>query len=236
MKTLITTFIALFFLTACSGSSDRLSDITAPSGQEQVAKKKKPRIPKKPVARAESVRADEQEVEADGGGVDMARLIEDINKSLGQDTITANEIEQGWYFAAESDKKTGTPDSWVWVEDGGDSRWSNPNATEVMDEAEKSFLCAGTGGTYIISCIEQDIENCEYVAQSGCRCLEDTVWIENQGCILTDEAGKTVLISDDELLKGFYKGEMSSKKLNTPSAWVWFENSGDSQWKNPSPR
>ncbi len=39
--------------------------------------------------------------------------------------ITAEELNQGWYFGLKTQKRLNTPDHWIWIEKGLRSRWQN---------------------------------------------------------------------------------------------------------------
>ncbi|MBT3865307.1 hypothetical protein HOF67_04745 [Candidatus Peregrinibacteria bacterium] len=47
-------------------------------------------------------------------------------------TITEEDIARGWYTAQEDEKKIDTPDNWIWIEDGENSKWIE-SVTEMMD-------------------------------------------------------------------------------------------------------
>ena len=194
---------------------------------------KSPRIPESKALQAnvlETTRYNEDKEE-----LDMDQLIEKINENLKQPAIAREEIQQGWYYGKKEDKKLGTPSSWIWIDDGSKSRWISPNSIEEANEMELDELCHKTGGTYIVSCLEREAENCQYVSESACRCFADTAWVDGQGCIFTNAEGKFVQISPDELRQGWYTGLATEKKLNTPLSWVWMDNGKESRWQNPRP-
>ena len=225
MKRLLLVIIAIIFLTGCNSGSD---------SRASAKQSKKPRIPQKPVAMQADLSA-LKDTEDKENELDFDRLIERIDKSLEQPTITVEDIERGWYYGSKDEKKLGTPSSWILIDEGAKSRWISPNSIEEVVDIEVDELCRKTAGTYIISCIEREVEYCEYIPESECRCLEDTEWVDDQGCILIDEEGQFVFISSDELKQGWYHGLPNEKKLNTPTNWIWVENGEDSRWQNPSP-
>ena len=226
MKRFLLVIIAIIFLAGCTSSSDGRA-----SAKQQ---DKKPRIPKRTVAMQADL-SGLKAIEDEDSELDMDRLIEKIDKSLERQTITAEDIERGWYYAKKDEKKIGTPSSWIWIDEGLKSRWISPNAIEEADDMEIDELCRKTAGTFIISCVEREAENCEYISQSECRCLSDTKWVDDQGCILADEEGEFIKINSEELKRGWYFGLPNEKKLNTPINWIWVENGIDSRWQNPSP-
>ncbi len=105
-----------------------------------------------------------------------------------------------------------------------------------MDEQFREELCGVTGGTYVSSCIEEDVEGCEYIAENECRCAEQSKWMNEQGCVVVDAEGEFIEISDEELKQGWYLGMDYEKKLNTPLNWVWVTGYGEARWQNPSPK
>jgi hypothetical protein len=169
------------------------------------------------------------------GTEDMEKLLDDIDKELNSPNITEEDIRRGLYYASENDKKYGTPSSWIWIDDGDKSRWMSPNIMEQTDISELKDLCVKTAGSYVISCLDTEVPGCEYTAKSRCNCIENSKWDEQQGCILTDEKGEFIPISQDELMRGWYNGLPNEKKLDTPLSWIWVDAGQDSRWQNPSP-
>ncbi|MFH0820244.1 MAG: hypothetical protein V1908_00565 [Candidatus Peregrinibacteria bacterium] len=163
------------------------------------------------------------------------KLLDAIEKKIAQPNIMYEDIERGWYYGSLQEKKVGTPSTWTWVENGKSSRWMSPNAMEEETLVKADELCKKTAGTYVISCIENEAPDCEYIPTSTCRCVEGSEWDDKQGCILTDEKKGFVVISDDELKRGWYLGLPNQKKLNTPFNWVWVEAGENSRWQNPNP-
>lgn len=234
MKRLITLLFSILLLTACTGSQDQLSDASPLT-------KKSPRIPKV----ASSPKLPQVNLQANVLGVgrtneakdekvevDMEGLIDRIDQRLEKDNITDADLERGWYYSSESDRKWGTPQSWVWIDEGATSHWISSEAIERAKDTKNDKLCRETGGYYVISCIERDLPHCEAISQSECRCPEDTKWAEAQGCILVDRDNNYVRITDEELNQGWYFGGISQKKIGTPPQWVWFEKGFRSRWQS----
>lgn len=166
------------------------------------------------------------------GELNMERLLDRINEHVNEPAITAAEIQRGYYYGQEYEKKVGTPKAWLWIEEGIHSRWASPDVLETALDVEIEELCRKTAGVYAVSCVEREIEHCEYIPASECRCLDGSIWVKAQGCILADEEGKAVTISDAELEKGWYFGLPNEKKLDTPLSWFWFENAKHSRWES----
>lgn len=222
MKKILIILTALF-LTACSGSGK-----TAPQA-------KKPSIPTGKIMQANVLGATDIK-KSDKASADVEKLVKEINKNIEQENITAQDIKRGFYYVSLKDeKKLGTPDSWIWVDDGAKSRFISPNAKESAKEMQADELCRKTAGTYTISCAEKVTENCEYIPKSECRCAEDSKWLDDQGCILTN-GSNFIKITAEDLQKGWYLGLNSEKKLDTPPSWVWLENGKESKWKNAGVR
>jgi hypothetical protein len=230
MRFFILIITSLILLTGCGTPSQIDGMPYDQASADQISKK--PRIPNTGDLKASVLDVDAKDPEVD----DMEELLEKIDEELNRPNITKEDIERGWYYGSRHDMKYGTPGSWIWVGDSGESRWTSPNALEETDYFDARDLCTQTAGRYVISCLDTDIAGCEYVAKSWCYCSDGTKWYNEQGCILTDEEGEFVAISSDELRKGWYKGLPNQKKLNTPSSWIWIEGGQDSKWQNPSPR
>lgn len=218
MRYLVLIIVSVFFLTGCSNPPESAS---ANMYEQNI---KKPRIP----AYANILDVDTKDFEVD----EMEQLIEEINKQLSAPNITEEDIRRGWYYASQKDKKYGTPNSWIWINNSDKPRWTSPNIIEESNYLEEKSLCEKTAGTYFISCLDTEILDCQYVAKSECRCSENTKWQDDQGCILTDEEGEFISISQDELRRGWYIGLPSEKKLSTPSNWIWMESGQNSRWQN----
>ena len=231
MRILFAIFISVFLLSGCGGNVSKSADLLSPQNGKTEAVKR-PRIPD-----PEGLKANVLGTEKDQSDNEkMQKLLDDIESQLDKPNISEDDIKRGWYYATEQDKKFGTPSSWIWQANGNNPRWISPNAMEEKDYFELSDLCVQTAGSYVISCLDAEIANCEYIPKSECRCIEGSKWDETQGCILTDEKGDYVSISQDELKKGWYTGLPNEKKLGTPLNWVWIDAGQDSRWQNPSPK
>jgi hypothetical protein len=158
------------------------------------------------------------------------KLLADISRQLSQPNILKDDILRGWYLGGKNDRKFGTPDTWIFFEDGENSKWISPNSIEEEDLIDGRELCRKTAGTYFASCLQTSDPDCEYVEQSYCQCLAGSAWNEKQGCILTTERGSFLSINSAELEQGWYLGLPNEKKLNTPSDWVWVEKGKESVW------
>jgi hypothetical protein len=169
------------------------------------------------------------ELEVDYEKVDD--ILADISAQMHQPNILKSDILRGWYLGAKSDKKYGTPDTWLFVEDGENSKWISPNILEEEELIDNRQLCKETAGRYIASCLQTSDQDCEYVDESHCQCLSETKWKDDQGCILVTEQGIYVSINSSELQKGWYYALPNQKKLNTPSDWIWVENGRESVWQ-----
>lgn len=169
----------------------------------------------------------------DGDYERLDKLLADITRQMNQPNILKSDIERGWYLGSRSDRKYGTPDGWIFIEDGENSKWISPNALEEEDYIDSRRLCRETAGSYVASCLDSSDSDCQYTENSFCECLEGTKWMEVQGCILVNSRGSYVAINAEELSQGFYLGLPNQKKLNTPSDWVWEEDGLKSAWKRP---
>ena len=158
-------------------------------------------------------------------------ILADISAQMEQPNILKSDILRGWYLGSELEKKYGTPDTWIFVEDGAHSKWMSPNVLETEDLTDDRQLCRSTAGTYYASCLESSDSDCEYVDESYCQCLAGSQWKAGQGCILATERGTFVSINSAELEQGWYYGLPNEKKLNTPSDWQWVEHGRESVWK-----
>jgi len=229
MRFLILIIASVILLTAC-GTPPPTADIT--SSQQATEERKKPRIPNPDEFKASVLDTDTEDLDVD----DMEDILEEIDKELNRPNISEEDIKRGWYYGSEEDKKYGTPDSWVWVEDSDESRWVSPNILEDADTAEDRILCDQTAGTYVVSCLDTEASDCEYASKSQCHCIEGSKWRDRQGCILTDEEGSFIPITQDDLRQGWYIGLPNEKKLDTPANWIWVEGGQNSRWQNPSPK
>lgn len=167
-------------------------------------------------------------------GVDynqLDALLADITAQMHQPNILKDDILRGWYLGSRSDRKYGTPNTWIFIEDGANSKWISPNVLEEEDLIDERQLCKQTAGSYLASCLETSDSDCEYINDSYCHCLSGTRWKEEQGCILVTEKGSFVSINNLELAQGWYLGFPNQKKLNTPPDWVWVEKGRESAWQ-----
>ncbi|MDH5737755.1 MAG: hypothetical protein OEZ23_05560 [Gammaproteobacteria bacterium] len=163
---------------------------------------------------------------------DFRAILEDIEGQLHQPNIVKSDIVRGWYLASEQEKKYGTPDTWVFVDDGAKSRWVSSNILDEDSLIDDSRLCRSTAGNYTSSCLETSDEACEYVGESFCKCIEGSRWKDGQGCILITEKGSFEAINSKELEQGWYFGLPNEKKLNTPADWIWHEDGQKSMWRH----
>lgn len=210
---------SLVLLSACS--TDYSADLTKelPENEPQVSTL----IDLPPIETREF-----QPVEITDESVDQ--LIDQIDESLGVQTISKDDIERGWYFANEGQKKIGTPDSWVKTEHQLGSFWMNPDAKTQFEQQATAQLCDLTGGRYHFSCIETELAECEHIAENKCDCPENTRWQSVEGCILVDVEGEFIEINQDDLKQGWYVGFRNQKKLHTPKNWQWVDWGEDSRW------
>ncbi|PIZ73913.1 hypothetical protein COY07_01415 [Candidatus Peregrinibacteria bacterium CG_4_10_14_0_2_um_filter_43_11] len=230
--------IIIVGLTGCTARNRDVSSAVNPSVMGQVQEKqtsKKPRIPDSKELKASIL---EYKGDSDQDQKETDRLLAEIEKKVSQPTITQEDIERGWYYGSADEKKVGTPKVWIWSKDEKQPRWMSQNAIEETVMVQVEELCERTAGMYVVSCIETDAEDCEYIPRSECRCAEGTLWNENQGCILAvkNEKGeeKFVTITEKELTEGWYLGLPNQKKLDTPANWIWTDVAEDSRWQNPT--
>lgn len=214
MKYLALLLFTIVFLVSCSGRPDGAKLTDAESNGKAV--------------QADILSAENRNLEADYETAED-RLAE-IRKQLNRPNVLKEDILRGWYLGGENDRKFGTPDTWIFVEDGANSKWMSPNALEEEDLIDNRELCHDTAGAYVTSCVESSDSDCEYVDESHCQCSAGSGWAEGQGCILTTERGSFVSINNSELEQGWYLGLPNEKKLNTPADWVWVEEGKESMW------
>lgn len=231
MKKIFLILVLVFLLTACGGGGTAsLTD----AGGDSV----KPRVPQKhPVLPdLKKLQAVDTWVNPDPlSGSTMDRLIDRINENVSPQNITVQDIERGWYLGGKNDKRDGTPSTWVWVDKGKESAWISPSSLDETEDINLEKLCRSTAGAYAFSCIEREFSGCEHIANSLCRCPEQTEWAEKQGCVLLGKDKKPVAISSSDLKRGWYYGLPSEKKLDTPASWVWIEGGQKSRWQTSSP-
>lgn len=231
MKRLFLIIATIIFLTSCSSDNgDNMATETI----------KKPKLPKLPSSAQASLQANllgsTKSITDTKNETDMDGLINRINQNLDQQNITLKDIDRGWYYGSEDERKWGTPSTWIWVNEGENSHWISPSALEKTSDIETDTLCRKTGGYYIISCAERDLPHCEHIPKNICRCSDGTKWSKDEGCLLVDVEDKFIEINPEELKQGWYLGLNTQKKLNTPSTWILSENGKDSKWQNPGSR
>jgi hypothetical protein len=61
-----------------------------------------------------------------------------------REPITRKELDQGWYWGFEYQKKLDTPIDWVWIDAGRSSKWSRPAPHNVV--LDSSYMIPGVGG------------------------------------------------------------------------------------------
>jgi hypothetical protein len=64
-------------------------------------------------------------------------------KSYARQAITPKDLEQGWYWAFEYQKKLGTPIEWVWIDAGRSSKWCKPAPHTVT--LDSSYMIPSVG-------------------------------------------------------------------------------------------
>ena len=155
----------------------------------------------------------------------------ELRRQLSQPNILKDDILRGWYMASESEKRYGTPDNWIFLEDGENSKWISPNVLEEEELIDNRLICEGTAGHFVSSCLDSTDTECEYVSESFCECSYGTKWKVDQGCILTNLKEVYVSINAEDLEKGWYFGLPNERKFNTPSNWIWLEAGRKSIWQ-----
>lgn len=224
MKKFFLILIGIIFLTSCT--NDNFYE------QSNVKKDIKPMIQKKLPKLADKPDIEKQTISTT---LDMDKVLENIDNEIEFNKISDLELKRGWYFAKESDKKSSTPDFWIWIDDGINSRWTSPNIDIDFNDINNKNMCQSTAGVYVYSCIDNVNPNCEYIYKNICRCPDDTKWVDGQGCILLDEKMDFVKITSENLKNGWYYGKKNQKLLNTPSSWICVENSSQSKWRTVIP-
>ncbi len=160
-------------LVACAPGKN----IRQPIPQEETSQARKPRIQDAADLKASVLDPGTRKEE------ETKALLQEIEKRVAQPTITYDDIKRGWYTGGVGEKKIGTPATWVWVSEGSKSRWVSPNALEKNVTVAAQELCKSTAGTYVVSCVQSEAKDCEYIPANTCRCSEGSVWKEEQGCI-----------------------------------------------------
>ncbi len=164
---------------------------------------------------------------------DLELLLADITSQLQQPNVLKEDIVRGWYLASENERRYGTPNTWIFIEDGENSKWISPNAIDDVELVTDKELCKQTAGQYAVSCLETTESECEFIVENECSCTYGSNWKDDQGCILTSERGGYAAINSLELNQGWYLGLPSQKKLNTPASWKWVEAGRKSSWRQP---
>ena len=154
-----------------------------------------------------------------------------LSQEMKQPDISREDVLRGWYLSPKEGKKYGTPEAWVFIEEGDNSRWTSPNVTEEEEEMDQRALCVETAGHYSASCLQTTDAQCQNQEKNSCECSDGTKWKQDQGCILTNTKGSFVALNTVELEQGFYLGLPNQKKLNTPENWGWFESGKNSTWR-----
>jgi hypothetical protein len=224
----------LLFITGCN--SDTLPEESSAVSFEHRnvgAVRKKPNIPSSTQLKANVL-------SATSAPDDTERLIKQIEQRVNQPNIIYQDIQRGWYYGSIAERKYGTPETWTWVEDGPKSRWVSPNSIVETQIVKAEELCKQTAGTYVISCIDTEIEGCEYIPENTCQCIQGSMWQDKQGCILTEHneeelKDEFVVVTGQELAQGWYHGLPNEKKLDTPTHWIWIDLGQESRWQNPNP-
>jgi len=215
---------SIIVLASCGGDQSRLKSGNLPRALEDEGS-----TPLQADVMGASERADLEVVDYNK----VNKILSDITAQMHQPNILKDDILRGWYLGVKSDRKFGTPKTWIFVEDGANSKWISPNALEEEDLIDERQLCKETAGSYLASCLETSDSDCEYINDSYCQCLSGTRWKDEQGCILVTEKGSFVSINNAELTQGSYLGFPNQKKLNTPPDWVWLEAGRQSAWQRP---
>jgi hypothetical protein len=231
MKRIFPILIALVFLAGCGGGGGQAGSTSKPRIPTAKTKPKLPQVNLQANVLGSTRVQDNNEEKKE---IDMGGLVERIDRNLASKNITVEDIERGWYYGSDDNRKWGTPQSWIWVNDGAKSHWISLDALQKVRDIETDELCRGTGGYYVISCVERELPHCEHIPESKCRCSVNAEWVDDQGCILTDRSGEFISINSDELKQGWYFGLSNEKKLDTPSNWIWSESGKQSRWRQPA--
>lgn len=165
-------------------------------------------------------------------GADDESLLQAIDQSIQNPGITDQDLERGWYLGQQHEKRTTTPDTWIWVDRGVRSVWVRPGVVPDNPLEEQASLCTLSGGYFQYSCYDFQTPRCEYVGKSRCKCAPTTRWLDEQGCVLIDDLTDFVPIANSELVQGWYAGDITMKKKDTPGNWIWM-NQGQPRWQNP---
>ncbi len=232
MKHIIPILIVLVFLAGCGGSVNQVGNISKPRIPIAKTKPKLPQLNLKADLLGSAHIKDEGKKTKEE--VDIGGLVDRIDRNLASKNVTLEDIDRGWYYGSEEERKWGTPQSWIWVNEGVKSHWISTDAIQSTRDMKNDEFCRGTGGYYVISCIERELPHCEYIPKSKCRCSSGTDYVDEQGCILIDGGHEFISINSDELKQGWYFGQSAEKKLNTPSSWIWVDGGKKSRWRQPA--
>ena len=232
MKRIIPILIALIFLAGCGGGAGQAGSTSKPRIPTAKTKPKLPQINLKADLLGSTRIKDENKAEKED--VDMGGLLDRIDRNLASENVTLEDIDRGWYYGSEEERKWGTPQSWIWANEGAKSHWISMDALQKIRDMESDELCRGTGGYYVISCVERELPHCEHIPESKCRCAAGTDFVDDQGCIILDGSYEFISINSDELRQGWYFGQSNQKKLNTPSSWIWVDGGKKSRWRQPA--
>ncbi len=193
-------------------------------------RKKKPKLPSQKQFKASVLEIKTASLDSEA---EFEKLLMEIDSVITRPVISSEDIDRGWYLGGNQEKKIGTPDLWSWTSYGGVDRWISPEAIDELLHASKDNICEHTGGSYARSCLETE-SNCEYIPTTQCVCPAGTLWTEKEGCLLADEEGVFVEITKAELSRGWYTGEISEKKKNTPAHWFFNSEAKTPRWQNPT--
>ena len=231
--------VCILLLSACAGSSDT----NEVSMNQEVATHTTPKLPSQPEIKKPKLPLKASVLDATAQKPSLPKpaipdetaiILAEIDSQIQPENITAEDIRQGWYYGYRKEKKYGTPETWMWIDDAEDSRWVSPTVMEEESRKEDKRLCTSTSGVYALSCLDTESIDCRYIAETSCQCPESTKWVDGSGCILTNKEGAYVPITAEEVSLGWYRGFPHQKKLNTPSSWIWTDSEGGGRWKNPS--
>lgn len=217
MKYLSLLFFSIVILSACGGVKNTKHPTYSLSNSSSILKA--------------SIVDSPQNSELEGDYKNMNQIFTDLKKKMDQPNILKEDIVRGWYLGKKEERKFGTPDTWVFKEDGLNSKWMSSDALGEGDLIDNQELCSQTAGNYVLSCLESSDTDCQYIKESHCECASGSSWKEEQGCILTTEKGSLVSINNAELEQGWYLGLPNEKKLNTPADWHWVERGKESVWQ-----
>jgi len=172
-----------------------------------------------------------ESLEASAPHLNLEQLKADLSIDFEAPNILKEDILRRWYFGTKEEKKFGTPDEWIFIDDGEQARWVSPDAVEESHNYNLRDLCMATAGRVVESCLKSSGISCQLIEEAQCECAEGTKWKDEQGCILTNTEGLYISLNQSELAQGFYLGLPNQKKLNTPDDWGWVEAGKNSAWR-----